>query len=186
MGMYQVRLHGRGGQGVVTAAELLALAAFDGGHEAQALPSFGPERTGAPVVSYCRIDHGRPIRTHEPITAPDAVLVFDATLLHHVDVLAGLRPGGLVLLNSSRPPGELGLPADVAAHTLPANELAGATTGRPLGNTCLLGAFAALTGVITLDALERALAGRFRPAVAEGNVAAARAGFAQVGGGVRA
>lgn len=185
MGIYQVRLHGRGGQGVVTAAELLALAAFDGGHEAQALPSFGPERTGAPVVAYCRINAG-PIRTHEPIVEPDAVLVCDATLLHHVDVLAGLRPGGLVLLNSARPATELGLPDDVVAHTVPASDLARAATGRPLGNTCLLGAFAALTGLISLDALERALAGRFRPAVVAGNVAAARAGFEQVGGAVRA
>jgi pyruvate ferredoxin oxidoreductase gamma subunit len=106
--MFQVRIHGRGGQGVVTAAELLSVAAFLDGAHAQAFPSFGSERTGAPVVAFCRMDD-REIRVREPIVAPDALIVQDPTLLHQVDLFSGLRPGARVLLNSSRPPAELGL-----------------------------------------------------------------------------
>ena len=87
--MFQVRIHGRGGQGVVTAAELLSVAAFGEGRHAQAFPSFGSERTGAPVVAFCRIDD-RPIRVREPIAEPDALIVQDPTLLHQVDVFDGL------------------------------------------------------------------------------------------------
>ena len=87
--VFEVRIHGRGGQGVVTAAELLSLAAFDDGLKAQAFPSFGSERMGAPVIAFCRIDDVR-IRLREPIAEPDAVVVQDPTLLHHVDVFGGL------------------------------------------------------------------------------------------------
>src|SRR4249920_4006201 len=99
--MFQVRIHGRGGQGVVTAAELLSVAAFLEGKHAQAFPSFGSERTGAPVVSFCRIDD-RPIRSREPIAEPDALIVQDPTLLHQVDLFEGLSPEGYVLINSKR------------------------------------------------------------------------------------
>jgi pyruvate ferredoxin oxidoreductase gamma subunit len=88
--MFQVRFHGRGGQGVVTAAELLASAAFTEGRHAQAFPSFGSERMGAPVMSFCRIDD-KPIRTHEPVAEPDALIIQDPALLHQADVFAGLR-----------------------------------------------------------------------------------------------
>ena len=91
--MFEVRLHGRGGQGVVTAADLLALAAFEEGQHAQSFPSFGSERTGAPVVAYCRLSE-RDIRTREPVVAPDCVIVIDPTLVHQVDLFAGLRPDG--------------------------------------------------------------------------------------------
>src|SRR3954453_458886 len=106
--MYQVRFHGRGGQGVVTAAELLSVAAFLEGRHAQAFPSFGSERTGAPVVSFCRIDT-RPIRSHEPIEPPDGRLLQAPTLLHQIDVFAGLSPDGYVLINTSRSLEALGL-----------------------------------------------------------------------------
>src|SRR5688572_21782170 len=98
--MFEVRIHGRGGQGVVTAAELLSVAAFGEGRHAQAFPSFGSERTGAPVVAFCRIDDV-PIRTREPIGEPDALIVQDPTLLHQVAVFDGLRPDGYVLINSA-------------------------------------------------------------------------------------
>src|SRR5581483_7746944 len=111
--MFSVRFHGRGGQGVVTAAELLAVAAFSEGRYAQAFPSFGSERMGAPVMSFCRID-GKPISTHEPVTDPDALLIQDSTLLHQADLFAGLKLDGYVLLNSARDFGKLGL-ADFAA-----------------------------------------------------------------------
>src|SRR5689334_24285543 len=103
--MFQVRIHGRGGQGVVTAAELLSVAAFAEGRHAQAFPSFGSERTGAPVMAFCRIDE-RAIRLREPVVEPDAIIVQDPTLLHAIDVFAGLSPTGTVLINTRRTPDE--------------------------------------------------------------------------------
>src|SRR5947208_5143887 len=106
--MFQVRIHGRGGQGVVTAAELLSVAAFLEGRNAQAFPSFGSERMGAPVVAFCRIDD-REIRSREPVAEPDALIIQDPTLLHSMDLFAGLKPGAYVVLNSSRSVESLGL-----------------------------------------------------------------------------
>ena len=180
--MFQVRFHGRGGQGVVTAAELLASAAFREDRYAQAFPSFGSERMGAPVTSFCRIDD-RPIRTHEPVTDPDVLLIQDPTLLHQADLFAGLRRGGYVLLNSTRSFGELGLDEFAARHdsdrlrTLPAANLAMAHLGRPLPGAPMLGGLAALTGVVGLDAVLAAIAERFTGKVAAGNAVAARAAF---------
>ena len=171
--MFQVRIHGRGGQGVVTAAELLSVAAFLDGRHAQAFPSFGSERMGAPVVAFCRIDE-RPIRVREPILAPDALIVQDPTLLHHVDVFAGLVPGGYVVLNSSR------AVADPRVVTVPATDLAREHLGRPLPNAALLGAFAALCGLITFDSVAAAIRERFPARLAEANVGAATAAFALV------
>src|SRR5512135_410831 len=106
--MFQIRIHGRGGQGVVTAAEMLSLAAFREGRWAQAFPSFGSERTGAPVVAYCRIDE-REIRLREPVMQPDALIIQDPTLLHPVDVFAGLAEHGYILINPTRSLDALGL-----------------------------------------------------------------------------
>jgi pyruvate ferredoxin oxidoreductase gamma subunit len=183
--MFEVRLHGRGGQGVVTAAELLSVAGFLDGHEAQAFPSFGSERMGAPVTSFCRLSD-QPIRLREPISTPDAVLVSDATLLHHVDVFGGLADNGYVLINSVRPPSGLGLDDLVvrlgAARVvcIPATDLAREYIGRPLPNVCLLGAFAALTGKVSRGSLEDAVRERFPAAIADANIAAAAAAHALV------
>ena len=98
--MFQVRFHGRGGQGVVTAAELLASAAFREDRHAQAYPSFGSERMGAPVTSFCRIND-QPIQTHKPVTEPDALIIQDPTLLHQADLFAGLGRDGYALINST-------------------------------------------------------------------------------------
>lgn len=171
-------MHGRGGQGVVTAAELLSVAVFAEGRHAQAFPSFGSERTGAPVVSFCRIAEV-PIRTREPVLEPDAVIVQDATLLHQVDVFAGLRPQGYVLVNSSRPAGDLDLGPVVAAlpahhvRSVPATELARRLIGRPVPNVALLGGFAALTGQLSLESVCRTARERFPGPVGEANAAAA-------------
>jgi pyruvate ferredoxin oxidoreductase gamma subunit len=173
--MFQVRIHGRGGQGVVTAAELLSVAAFLDGAHAQAFPSFGSERTGAPVVAFCRIDD-RPIRVREPIVAPDALIIQDPTLLHQVDVFGGLRPGGRVLLNSTKTAAELGL-ASLDVTCVPATGLAREHLGKPLPNAALLGAFAAVTGVVTLDSVAAAIRERFATTPAEANVRAAQAAF---------
>lgn len=160
-----VRIHGRGGQGVVTAAELLSLAAFEEGLHAQALPSFGSERTGAPVVAFCRIDT-QPIRAHDPVAAPDVVVVQDPTLLRHNDVLSGLAEGGLVVVNSAKDPADLArsglrLRANQRAVCLPASDLSRELLGRPLPNTALIGAVVALTSVLGLPALQAAILGRF-------------------------
>jgi pyruvate ferredoxin oxidoreductase gamma subunit len=176
--MFQIRIHGRGGQGVVTAAELLSVAAFREDRHAQAFPSFGSERTGAPVVAYCRIDD-RPIRLREPILAPDGLIIQDPTLLHQVDVFGGLLPDGYILINTGRTFAELGLAEFVqqfrAAHlcTVPATEIALRHVGRPLPNAALLGGFAALSGRVSLAAVAAAIGEKFPARVAAGNVAAA-------------
>jgi pyruvate ferredoxin oxidoreductase gamma subunit len=180
--MFQVRIHGRGGQGVVTAAEMLSVAAFIEGRHAQAFPSFGSERTGAPVVAFCRIDD-REIRTREPVMAPDALIIQDPTLLHQVDVFAGLGPDGYLLINSSKTFEQLALGELLAqlrperAVTVAASEIARETVGRPLTNGVLLGGFAALTGLIAIDAVTAAIRDRFSGRVADGNVAGARRAF---------
>lgn len=183
--MFQVRFHGRGGQGVVTAAELLSVAAFDQGEHAQALPSFGSERTGAPVVAYCRIDD-RPIRAHDPVTSPDAVVVQDPTMLHIPGVLDDLGRDVLVLVNSSRTPSELGLdavlPPGGRVVTVAATDLARQRLGRPLPNTALLGALAGLTGAVGLDALQRAMTQRFTGTAGSLNAQLAADGHALVSG----
>ena len=183
--MFQVRIHGRGGQGVVTAAELLSVAAFEEGREAQAFPTFGSERTGAPVVAFCRISE-RPIRLREPIVEPDALIVQDPTLLHQVDVFAGLVADGYFLINTGRSPAELHV--DEALERLrpdrivavPATELALEHVGRPVPNAALLGAFAALTGVVSLESVAAAIRDRFPTRIAAGNIAAAERAHAAV------
>jgi pyruvate ferredoxin oxidoreductase gamma subunit len=182
MTMFQVRIHGRGGQGVVTAAEMLSVAAFVEGRHAQAFPSFGSERTGAPLVAFCRIDD-REIRTREPIAHPDALIIQDPTLLHAVDVFSGLKRDGYILLNSSRSFDELGLGDFVSEFqpervlTLPATDLALTHVGKPVPNAVLLGGFAALSGVVSLASVCSAIGDRFEMAVAERNIAAAQAAF---------
>lgn len=169
----------------MTGAEMLSIAAFLGGRHAQAFPSFGSERTGAPVVAFCRVDD-KEIRLREPIMQPDALIIQDPTLLHQVDVFSGLKKDGYVLINSSRSLDELGLGdfvKDFASdHWLMvgATELALKHVGRPVPNVPLLGAFAALTGLITLDAVHSAIQQRFRGSVAQGNMDAASAAYAAV------
>lgn len=176
-GTFQVCFHGRGGQGVVTSAEILAAAAFAEGREAQAFPTFGSERTGAPVVSYCRISDTA-IRTHEPIDRPDAVVVQDPTLLGHVDVLAGLREDGLVIVSTARRPEELALagPPGLRVLTVPAAEIGSRHIGRPLPGTALLGAFAAASGIVGPEALADVVRARFAGAVGERNADAVAEG----------
>jgi pyruvate ferredoxin oxidoreductase gamma subunit len=185
MGMFQVRIHGRGGQGVVTAAEMLSIAAFREGRHAQAFPSFGSERTGAPVVAFCRIDD-REIRLREPVFEPDALIIQDPTLLHQVDVFGGLARDGYILINTSRTFDALGVgefARSLRAErlcTVPATEIALRHVGRPVPNAALLGGFAAVSGRISLDSVAAAIREKFKGAVAEGNVAAAGAAYEHV------
>jgi len=180
--MFQLRIHGRGGQGVVTAAELVSVAAFIEGRHAQAFPSFGSERTGAPVVAFCRIDD-KEIRVREPIAEPDALIVQDPTLLHQVDVFGGLGPDGYILINSARSFEDLGL-GDFAdrfhrdrLRTVPATDLAREHLGRPIPNAALVGGFAALTGLISLESVAAAIRAKFPAKLGDRNAAAAAAAF---------
>jgi pyruvate ferredoxin oxidoreductase gamma subunit len=186
--MFEIRIHGRGGQGVVTAAELLSVAAFFEDKHSQAFPTFGSERTGAPVVSYCRIDT-KPIRLREPIVEPDALIVQDPTLLHQVDLFSRVRPSTYVLINTGRGLEELGLgrwteglePGRLV--TVPATELAREHVGRPLPNAALLGALAGVTGEVTIDSVLAAILDRFPGRIGERNAAAAQAAYDSVGRG---
>lgn len=176
--MFQTRIHGRGGQGVVTAAELMSVAAFAAGKHAQAFPSFGSERTGAPVVAYCRIDES-PIRNREPVVVPDGLIIQDATLLNQVDLFSGLSDDAFILINTKRTLPELGMAEFVAERrldhviTVPATEIAMRWLGKPVPNAVLLGGFAALTGVVSLTGVQRAVCERFPGELGQSNAAAA-------------
>jgi pyruvate ferredoxin oxidoreductase gamma subunit len=181
--MFQIRIHGRGGQGVVSGAEILSVAAFLEDRHAQAFPSFGSERMGAPVMAFCRIDD-KEIRLREPVLEPDALIIQDATLLHQVDLFNGLPARGLVLINSTKTLDELGLGGFAGGvrhyrlYALAATELALKHVGRAVPNAALLGAFAAIADVIKLASVAAAIRQKFPPAIAEKNVAAATEAFA--------
>lgn len=184
--MFDVRIHGRGGQGVVTAAEMLSVAAFLEGSHALAFPTFGSERTGAPVTAFCRIAD-RPIRSREPVVEPDALIVQDPTLLHQVDVFGGADPSAYILINTSRTIPELDV-EDILDRfyadrvvTLAASDIAREHLGRALPNAALLGGLAALTRVVSIDSVSAAIQRRFQGPTGDGNVAAAVAAFALVG-----
>jgi len=186
--MFQIRIHGRGGQGVVTAAEILAVAAFIDGKFAQAFPSFGSERMGAPVMSFCRIDD-KFIRLREPVMDPDALIIQDPTLLHQVDLFAGVRPSGYILINSTRSLEELGIAELISRfpnarlRTVPASEIALEKTGRSLPNAALIGGLVALTGLLGSSAVAEAIRKKFPGRVGEANAAAAEATFQAVASG---
>ncbi len=160
--MLEIRFHGRGGQGAVTTAELLALSAISEGKFAQAFPSFGPERRGAPVMAFCRVDD-KPIRLRAQITEPDVALVLDPGLLDILDPSKGLKKNGVVVLNTRdsaehvkstyKMSGRLAL---VDALTIAIEEL-----GRPITNTAMLGVLIKATGVVNLESLEKQIDIRF-------------------------
>ncbi|MGF1642496.1 MAG: 2-oxoacid:acceptor oxidoreductase family protein [Thiotrichales bacterium] len=180
--MFQIRIHGRGGQGVVTAAELLSIAAFLEGRYSQAFPSFGSERMGAPVMAFCRLDD-KEIRLREPVMEPDALIIQDTTLLHQVNLFEGLSDHGFILINSTKTLEALGLDEFLRDHpgdklvTVPATELALKHVGRPVPNAALLGGFAAISGHLKLESVEAAIRQKFSGKIADGNIAAARAAF---------
>lgn len=184
--MYQVRFHGRGGQGVVTAAELLSVAAFLEGHYSQAFPSFGSERMGAPVAAFCRICSG-PIRLREPVAYPDALIVQDASLVRNPELLAGLDRVRVVVVNTRLHLSELradSLRQRVGSEKivcLPATEMALKVLGRNVPNVVMLSAFCALSGLIGFDALAQAIRGKFPPKVADANLQVAEQAWAWVG-----
>jgi pyruvate ferredoxin oxidoreductase gamma subunit len=169
--MIEIRIHGRGGQGNVAAAELLSIAAFKDGKFSQAFPSFGAERVGAPVMAFVRIDDKK-IRTREDVQNPDYLIVQDSNLIGSVPVLDGLKPDGLILINSEKKPEELQLKTTAKVETIPATEIALEIIGRPIPNAIMIGAFCTITGLISLDAVQEAIMGKFPGRVGENNVAA--------------
>jgi len=171
----------------VTGAELLSVAAFLEGKYAQAFPSFGSERMGAPVVAFCRIsDHE--IRSREPVVGPDIVVIQDATLLHSVEVFQGLAPDAYVLINTAKRFEQLGCGELVAklppghARSVAATELALKHVGRAVPNAALLGGLAALTRVVAIGSICDAIRARFRGSVGDANVASASAAYALLSG----
>jgi 2-oxoacid:acceptor oxidoreductase gamma subunit (pyruvate/2-ketoisovalerate family) len=174
--MRELRIHGRGGQGAVIASKLLASALFLEGKSVQSFPAFGVERRGAPVTAFLRLSDG-PILLRCEITAPDDLVVLDPTLISAVDVAAGLKPGGGILVNAEGGPESFpALAARFRVATVDASAVArrhglGSKT-QPIVNTAILGAFAAWSGIVSLDAVCRAIEADVpRP---EANVAAAR------------
>lgn len=174
--MKEIRIHGRGGQGAVVAAELLVMAAFENGSYGQAFPAFGGERRGAPVQAFVRLDD-QPVRVRYRVNEPDIVLILDRTLPNMIDVLAGIRPGGVGLIDSEDSPLNLLWSAAAVIYPVPATRIGMEVFGQPLINPAILGALAAATDVITLPALQSAFLQRFPGAMGEKNGVASRMGY---------
>lgn len=177
--MKEIRIHGRGGQGSVVTAELLAIAAFKDGLYSQAFPYLGGggERRGAPVQAFCRIDD-KPIRLKCQIREPNYLIVQDASVTEVVDIFQGLKPGSLVLVNSTKSPKELGIASqDFKIYSFPATEVALETLKRPIMNTAMIGAFAALAGGFKLECLKEAIKFKFPGEIGVKNTAAMEKAF---------
>jgi pyruvate ferredoxin oxidoreductase gamma subunit len=166
--MQEIRFHGRGGQGAVTAAELIAQAAFFEGKHAQAFGAFGPERRGAPMMSFCRIDDAA-ITIHQQVYEPDVVVVLDPTLVSD-EVFKGLKNDGKAILNAKGKAEHAG----ASIFSVDATSIALKHLGKPIVNTAMLGAFAKATQLVSLASLERAIRERFKGELAEKNIAAIR------------
>ncbi|MDD1704380.1 MAG: pyruvate ferredoxin oxidoreductase subunit gamma [Methanoregula sp.] len=178
--MKELRIHGRGGQGSVTAAELIAVAAFEGGVFAQAFPAFGVERRGAPVQAFVRFNDKK-IRLRSQIYEPDYIIVQDSTLIKDVNVFLGVKKGGIVIVNTEKA-ANYEVPEGVRLITIDATSIALKAIGLPITNTSLMGAFAAATGEIAFSALENALNHRFPKELAAKNIEAARLAYNAVKG----
>lgn len=161
--LVEIRWHGRGGQGAVTSAELLARAAIAEGKYAQAFPSFGPERRGAPVLAFDRISAKDPIRVRAEITQPDAVVVLDAGLVNVVNVTAGLKDGGIIIINSKKALEDVasGFDKKWGVAAVDATRIAQEVLGVNIVNTTMLGALLRAVGVVKVESLQEPLQDRF-------------------------
>ena len=159
----EIRWHGRGGQGAVTSAELVARAAISEDKYAQAFPSFGPERRGAPVLAFNRISSGERIRVRAEIEEPDIVVLLDPGLLGIVDIASGLKEGGIVVVNTIKKAAEIkkALGINCSLATVDANKIAMEQLGVPIVNTTMTGALIKATGVIKLESMTEPLKERF-------------------------
>lgn len=160
--MNQIRIHGRGGQGVVTAAELIAIAAFNDGKQSQAFPSFGVERTGAPIESFVRISD-KPIRTREHIYNPNILIIQDCTLLKAINITKGCDKKTLIIINTKKTTNqiELNIPKQ-NIFSIDATKIALDIIGKNIVNTIILGAFAKITNLVNLESLKKAIKQKFK------------------------
>lgn len=173
--MFEIRIHSRGGQGGVTAARLLALAAIHDGKYATAAPFYGAERRGAPIVSFVRIDD-KPVRIYSQIRKPDMVVVLDASVMDVVDVLQGLKEGGKVLVNSQQKKEFSGFVSSNVDLTGIALKERLVVSGSPILNTPVIGALAKM-GIVSADSAKRAIREMFSD---ERNVKAAEAAYQEL------
>lgn len=176
--MYEIRFHGRGGQGAVLASKILAKALVEEGKHVKAIPSFGFERRGAPVSAFLRFDD-HPIRKTTNIYHPDCVICLDPTLPNSVDIFSGVQPGGVWVQATRKAPEQVDLPAGLSlVGFCDAFGIALEVFGRPITNTIMLGSLAGTTGIVSLDALARGMESvAFRDAALEKNVTAVRRGY---------
>jgi len=181
--MKEIRIHGRGGQGSLVLAQFMAIAALEDGKYGQAFPFLGGggERRGKPIMAFCRLSD-RPIRLRSRVNEPDYLIVQDATILDELDVAEGLKGGGMILVNTEKDATKLGLKGSFRVFTFSADELAREILGRPIMNTALLGAFAALTRELSLDATLRAVRSRFPGELGEKNAEVVRVSYKQLTG----
>jgi len=175
----EIRIHGRGGQGSVTAAELIAIAAFEDKKFSQAFPAFGVERRGAPVMAFARIAD-KPIRIRSQVYEPDYVVVQDVTLLDVVNIASGLKPDGKIIINTDRPKEKLKLSTNAEVVTIDATRIAMDILGRPIVNTTMLGAFCGATKEVSLESLNKAISERFKGELGRKNLLAIKTAYERV------
>jgi pyruvate ferredoxin oxidoreductase gamma subunit len=183
--LIEIRLHGRGGQGAVTASRILATAAYEEGKYSQAIPMYGTERRGAPLTAFVRIDDVR-VRERELVHNPDVVICLDPLISKQQAIVDNLKPGGLVLLNTAYKPEEVELGGDFKVATVDATQIALDTLGRPITNTAILGAYSKVTGTLKLESLEKAIKKYFPGRLGEMNIAAVRRSYEEPLGPIQA
>jgi pyruvate ferredoxin oxidoreductase gamma subunit len=178
--MLEIRWHGRGGQGAVTSVELLALSAIEEGKYAQGFPSFGPERRGAPVTAFNRVDDAQ-IKIRSGIYHPDVVVVLDESLVGLVDVAEGLKPDGILLVNTTKSLEDLKKKISFSGKiaVCDATGIAWKELGVPITNTTMLGALVKVTGIVKIESLDNPLTRRFGR-IAPKNQAAAKRAYEEV------
>ncbi len=183
--MIEIRLHGRGGQGAVTASRILATAAYEEGQYSQAIPMYGTERRGAPLTAFVRIDNQR-VRERMLVHEPDISIVLDPLIAKQQAVVDSLKPGGIVLLNTTMNPEEVKLGGNFKVATVDATTIALETLGRPITNTAILGAFVKITGALKLESIEKAIKKYFPGRLGDMNIAAVRRSYEAVKGPIQA
>jgi len=179
--MLEIRFHGRGGQGAVTSAELIAISAINKGNFAQAFPSFGPERRGAPVVAFCRVD-AKKINIRAKVYKPDVVIVLDPGLLNLMDPTEGMKQDGIMILNTNRNLDDIvrTIKAPIRLAVVDANKIAIEELGRPIVNTTMLGAFIKATGLIETQDINAPLLERFGAKLGDKNMQALMRAYNEV------
>lgn len=183
----EIRWHGRGGQGTVTAAKVLADACLSGGRHVQAFPEYGPERSGAPLRAYNRVS-SKELRMHCPVLHPNVIAIADATLLDGVNVAEGAKEDAIFIVNTSKDPSEirkkLNLPQKQRVYTVDATKIAIECFGRALPNAPMLGAVSKVTGIVSIDALledvKKSFGKKFSLKIIDGNLEAAKRGYEEI------